>query len=144
MTSILPGPSGPGASTAGGSSLVVFKHSAHKDAAFRLVEFLSRPEIQQQFYELSGNLPPRRSSWRGDRLESDPYLVAFREQLERVLPAPKVPEWERIVQELRMVTERAVYEKWTAAEAARELDNRIDRILEKRRWMLARELGAGS
>jgi hypothetical protein len=43
-----------------------------------------------------------------------------------------------------MVTERAVYEKWTAAEAARELDNRIDRILEKRRWMLARELGAGS
>jgi multiple sugar transport system substrate-binding protein len=144
MTAILPGPSGPGASTAGGSSLVVFEHSQHKEAAFRLIEFLSRPEIQQQFYELSGNLPPRRSSWRGDRLESDPYVVAFREQLERVLPAPKVPEWERIVQELRMVTERAVYEKWTAVETARALDSRIDRILEKRRWMLAREAGAKS
>ncbi|MDH3503758.1 MAG: sugar ABC transporter substrate-binding protein [Nitrospirota bacterium] len=144
MTAILPGPSGPGASTAGGSSLVVFQHSAHQDVAFRLVEFLSRPEIQQQFYELSGNLPPRRSSWRGDRLESDPYVVAFREQLERVLPTPKVPEWERIVQELRMVTERAVYEKWTAVETARELDSRIDRILEKRRWMLARKGGAES
>ncbi len=144
MTAILPGPSGPGASTAGGSSLVVFEHSKHKDAAFRLVEFLSRPDIQQQFYELSGNLPPRRSSWRGDRLESDPYVVAFRNQLERVVPAPKVPEWERIVQELRMVTERAVHEKWTAAETARELDTRIDRILQKRRWMLAREEGAGS
>ena len=46
---------------------------------------------------------------------------------------------ERIVQELRMVTERAVHENWTDAEAARELDSRIDRILEKRRWMLARE-----
>lgn len=144
MTAILPGPSGPGASTAGGSSLVVFKHSRQRDVAFRLVEFLSRPEIQQQFYEISGNLPPRRSSWRGDRLESDPYVVAFREQLERVLPTPKVPEWERIVQELRMVTERAVHEKWTAAETARELDNRIDRILEKRRWMLAREGRDGS
>ncbi len=144
MTAILPGPSGPGASTAGGSSLVVFEHSKHKDAAFRLVEFLSRPDIQQQFYELSGNLPPRRSSWRGDRLELDPYVVAFRDQLERVVPAPKVPEWERIVQELRMVTERAVHEKWTAAETARELDTRIDRILQKRRWMLAREEGAGS
>ena len=43
-----------------------------------------------------------------------------------------------------MVTERAVHEKWTAAETARELDNRIDRILEKRRWMLAREEGAES
>ena len=144
MTAILPGPSGPGTSTAGGSSLVVFKHSAHKEMVFRIVEFLSRPEIQQQFYELSGNLPPRRSSWRGDLLESDPYVVAFREQLERVLPAPKVPEWERIVQELRMVTERAVHEKWTAAETARELDSRVDRILEKRRWMLAREGRDGS
>ncbi len=144
MTAILPGPTGPGASMAGGSSLVVFEHSKHKDAAFRLVEFLSRPDIQQQFYELSGNLPPRRSSWRGDRLELDPYVVAFRDQLERVVPAPKVPEWERIVQELRMVTERAVHEKWTAAETARELDTRIDRILQKRRWMLAREEGAGS
>lgn len=144
MTAILPGPSGPGASTAGGSSLVVFKHSEHRDMAFRLVEFLSRPDIQQQFYQLSGNLPPRRSSWRGDRLESDPYLVAFREQLERVLPTPKIPEWERIVQELRTVTERAVHEKWTAVETARELDSRIDRLLEKRRWMLAREEGAKS
>jgi multiple sugar transport system substrate-binding protein len=123
---------------------VVFKKAEHKDVAFRLVEFLSRPKIQQQFYELSGNLPPRRSSWRGDRLESDPYVVAFREQLERALPAPKIPEWERIVQELRLVTERAVYEKWTAVETARELDSRIDRILEKRRWMLARKGGDGS
>ena len=144
MTAILPGPSGPGASTAGGSSLVVFENSGQRDVAFLLVEFLSRPEIQQQFYEISGNLPPRRSSWRGDRLESDPYIVAFREQLERALPAPKIPEWERIVQELRIVTERAVHEKWTAAEAARELDSRIDHILEKRRWMLAREEGDGS
>ena len=43
-----------------------------------------------------------------------------------------------------MVTERAVHEKWTAAEAAHELDGRIDRILENRRWMLAREEGAPS
>ena len=51
---------------------------------------------------------------------------------------------ERIVQELRMVTERAVHEKWTGADVARELDKRIDRILEKRRWMLAREEGVKS
>jgi multiple sugar transport system substrate-binding protein len=53
-------------------------------------------------------------------------------------------KWERIVQELRMVTERAVHKKWTAVETARELDSRIDRILEKRRWMLAREAGDAS
>ncbi len=144
MTAIMPGPSGPGASTAGGSSLVVFEHSEQRDVAFRLVEFLSRPETQQRFYAISGNLPPRRSSWQRDRLESDPYVIAFREQLERALPVPKIPEWERIVQELRMVTERAVHENWTAVEAARELDSRIDHILEKRRWMLARKGGDDS
>jgi hypothetical protein len=48
---------------------------------------------------------------------------------------------ERIVPELRMVTERAVHEQWTAAEAARELDSRINRILAKRRWMPAWEVG---
>lgn len=48
------------------------------------------------------------------------------------------------MQELRVVTERSVHEQWTAAEAARELDSRIGRILEKRRWMLAREEGAPS
>ncbi|MEX0829918.1 MAG: hypothetical protein WD032_06715 [Nitrospirales bacterium] len=53
-------------------------------------------------------------------------------------------KWERIVQELRMVTERAVYEEWTAAETAHKLDSRIDRLLEKRRWMLARKEGAKS
>lgn len=144
MTAILPGPTGPGASTAGGSSLVVFKHSVHRDVAFRLIEFLSRPEIQQQFYEISGNLPPRRTSWLGNRLSTDPYVRAFMEQLERAVPTPKIPEWERIVQELRMVTERAVHENWTAAQTARELDSRIDRILEKRRWMLARKEGDSS
>ncbi len=51
---------------------------------------------------------------------------------------------ERIVLELDMVTERAVHEKWTGAEVGHELDKRIDRILEKRRWMLAREEGDGS
>ena len=43
-----------------------------------------------------------------------------------------------------MVTERAVHENWTATEMARELDSRIDRILEKRRWMLAQKEGVGS
>ncbi len=51
---------------------------------------------------------------------------------------------EPIVQELRVVTERAVHEQWTAEEVACELDSRIDRILEKRRWMLPRDGGDGS
>ncbi len=138
MTAPLPGPRGPGASISGGSSLVVFRSSKHKDAAFELVEFLAKPEVQARFYALSGNLPPRRSSWDFPEAKSDPHIAAFRDQIERTVPAPKIPEWERIAQELRIVTEKAVHENWDAETAARELDSRIDIILEKRRWMLAR------
>ena len=134
----LPGPDGPGASIAGGSSLVVFRASRHQAAAWRLVEFLSQPTVQRRFHALTGDLPPRRATWQDPQLAGDPHAQAFREQLERVKSAPKIPEWERIATEMRLVAERAVRLGLSVDEAARELDERADRILEKRRWILAR------
>lgn len=138
MTAPLPGPDGPGASIAGGSSLAIFRRSRHKDAAWRIVEYLSQPAVQQRFHALTGNLPPRRTAWGEPSLANDPYARAFLDQLERVKPAPKVPEWERIATELRLVVERVVHGDLTADRAVEVLDARADRILEKRRWMLAR------
>lgn len=139
MTAPLPGPGGPGASIAGGSSLVLFAASRVKGAAWQWIEYLSRPDVQSRFHDLTGDLPPRRAAWAEGRLADDAYARAFREQLERVKPAPKVPEWERIANELRLVAERTVHGELTIDQAAAELDRRADRILEKRRWMLARE-----
>lgn len=139
MTAPLPGPGGPGVSIAGGSSLAIFRRSQHKAAAWRVVEYLSRPAVQQRFHALTGNLPPRRSAWAGEALAADPATRAFGEQLERVRPVPQVPEWERIATELRLVIEQVVHGDLPASRAAEELDRRADRILEKRRWMLARK-----
>ena len=138
MTAPLPGPGGPGASIAGGSSLVVFRASRHPEAAWRLIEFLSQPSVQRRFHALTGDLPPRRTTWDDPALAGDAHARAFREQLERVRPAPRVPEWERIAAEIRLAAERAARGTLSVDEAARELDGRTDRILEKRRWMLAR------
>jgi multiple sugar transport system substrate-binding protein len=138
MTAALPGPDGPGASIAGGSSLVLFRSARSKDAAWQLIEYLSQPSIQRRFHDLTGDLPPRRATWNDERLMTDVYARAFRDQLERVKPAPKVPEWERIATELRLVTERAVHGELSVDQAAQALDARADTILEKRRWMLAR------
>jgi multiple sugar transport system substrate-binding protein len=138
MTAPLPGPDGPGASTAGGASLVVFSASRRKQAAWQLIEYLSRPDVQLRFNALTGNLPPRRSTWSDERLAGDVHARAFREQLERVEPSPRVPEWERIATEMRIVAEQAVHDNLSVDAAAAELDARADRILEKRRWILAR------
>jgi multiple sugar transport system substrate-binding protein len=136
MTAPLPGPDGPGASIAGGSSLVVFRSSRHKAAAWQLIEYLSQPAIQRRLHDLSGDLPPRRSAWTEGSLADDVYARAFRDQLERVKPAPKVPEWERIATEIRVVAEHLVHGELTVDQAAAELDARADRILEKRRSLL--------
>jgi multiple sugar transport system substrate-binding protein len=139
MTAPLPGPNGPGYSIAGGASLVVFATSKRKEAALQLVQYLSRPEVQLRFHALTGNLPPRRSPWAASDLANDEYARAFHAQLERVKPTPPVPEWERIASEMQFVAERMVGSDMTVDQAAAEIDGRADRILEKRRWMLARQ-----
>lgn len=139
MTAPLPGPDGLGAAIGGGSSLVMFSSSSHKPEVWKLIEFLSAPEQQHRFHALTGDLPPRRSSWDNAELANDTHAKAFRDQLERVKPTPKIPEWERIAQELRLAAERAIRGGQDTDTVLRALDERADTILDKRRWMLARE-----
>lgn len=133
----------PGTSTAGGSSLVVFKRSTRQADALTLLAWLAQPAVQQRFYALTGNLPPRRSTWAlpgpgGRTLVDDDKARAFATQLENVKAAPAVPEWERIAQEMQQLAQRAVFERQSPLAMATALDARVDGFLEKRRWLLAR------
>ncbi len=138
-TAPLPGPHGPGGGIAGGTSLVVLQSSPHKQAAWKLIEFLSRPAGQQRFHALIGDLPPRRSVWRQASLHEDPLAAAFGQQLERVRSTPKVLEWERIAQEMRIVSEQVVRGGLDQDAAVRRLDARVDEILAKRRWIIQQQ-----
>ena len=135
-TAPMPGPNGPGASSAGGASLVVFKASRHQDEAWQLIQYLSRADVQQRFYELTGNLPARRGVWDSSSLAGDSRSLAFRRQLDRTRSPPKVPEWDRIATEMKLVTEALIAGQFTLEQAVTELDARADRILEKRRSLL--------
>jgi multiple sugar transport system substrate-binding protein len=127
-----------GISMAGGCSLVVFRASQHKAAARKLIEFLSEPAQQVRFFQLVGDLPARRTAWESPLLAKDPQFAAFRAQLERVAPIPKVPEWEQIASAIYDRGEAAARGAVSPAVALRELDVRADALLEKRRWMLGR------
>ncbi len=130
-----------GISMAGGSSLVVFEASKHKAAALKLIAFLSEPAQQVRFFELTGDLPARRSAWLAPALMKETHFPAFREQLERVMPLPKVPEWEQIATVILDRGEAAARGAQSPAAALTALDNRADALLEKRRWMLLRTAG---
>jgi multiple sugar transport system substrate-binding protein len=141
-----------GISMAGGGSLVIFRASKHKAAARKLIEFLSEPQQQVRFYELTGDLPSRRSAWRSPVLANDARFAAFRVQFERVAPLPKVPEWEQIATAIYDRGEAAARGAVAPKAALAQLDRRADELLEKRRWMMenrdegrgTREVGAGS
>jgi multiple sugar transport system substrate-binding protein len=139
-TAPMPGPDErrPGVSLAGGASLAVVARSSRKREAWQLVEWLSHPARQIAFHRLSGDLPPRRSTWELEPIASDPRAQAFRAQLEHVRPVPKVAEWERIAARIARAAEAAARGELAAGAALEALDADVDAVLEKRRWLLGR------
>jgi multiple sugar transport system substrate-binding protein len=143
MTAALPGVDGPGVSLAGGASLSLFRGSRHKTEAWKLMEYLSRPDVQVKFHQLTGDLPARRTAWDDPVLAGNKYATAFRQQLERAVPTPKVPEWEQIATKVFEHGERAVRGRQTPGQAMAALDRDVNVILQKRRWMMDQRLSAG-
>jgi multiple sugar transport system substrate-binding protein len=133
-----PGPDYPGVSLAGGASLAVSRHSPHKEAAWQLVEYLSEPAQQVEFYRLTGDLPARRAAWLEEGLPGKRHAQAFWLQLQYTRSTPKIPEWERIASKITQYGEAAVREDMTADEALTRLDHDVDAVLEKRRWLMGR------
>lgn len=144
-TAPLPGPTGraSGISMAGGASLVLYRRSEHKAEAWKLIEFLSRPEQQLRFFELTGSLPSTREAWQDSSLAGDRHAGPFFEQLERAEPLPKVPEWELIATRVIEFSERAIRAGQPRDQVLEALDREVDRILEKRRWILERTASLG-
>jgi multiple sugar transport system substrate-binding protein len=132
----------PGVSLAGGSSLVIFKDSRYKDEVWKLIEFLSEPEIQLKVYKVTNNLPSVIQVWQDTSLSNDIYMKAFYQQLQNVVSAPKIPEWEQIVfSKLQQYAEFAARGVMTTEEALKKLNEDADRILEKRRWLVESKRG---
>jgi multiple sugar transport system substrate-binding protein len=128
----------PGVSLAGGASLSVHRGSESKDAAWKLVEYLSEPARQIELHRLTGDLPARKAAWQEGGLAEDRMTRAFWIQLEHVKPTPKVPEWEQIAERIARSAEMVIRGRDSVDGALAALDAEVDRLLEKRRWMLQR------
>lgn len=137
-TAVMPGPHRSGASAPGGASLVVPKTARDPAASWRLIDYLTRPAVQSRFQQIAGSLPSRRSAWTAPALANDANVQTLARQLDIAKPLPKVPEWERIATELQIVAEAMVRGHLTVDAAAVEMNQRTDRLLVKRRWMLER------
>ncbi|MBI5727574.1 MAG: sugar ABC transporter substrate-binding protein [Ignavibacteriales bacterium] len=139
MTAPLPSPDGnyPGYSLAGGASLVVNALSKNKVAAWKFIEYLSKPETQLTFYKLVSSLPAVTAVWKDPVFTRNIYMKAFYDQLQKTKATPKVPEWEQIVtQKIQTSADFVSRRLLTTEQAVKSLDADVNKILEKRRWVI--------
>lgn len=88
------------ASFLGGANLGVFQGSENRDAAWKLVQHLSTPEVQVQWFGISTDLPSVQAAWEDESVASNEKFEAFRTQLETAFAPPAVATWEQITGKL--------------------------------------------
>jgi multiple sugar transport system substrate-binding protein len=107
-----------GTSIVGGSNLVVFNGSERKDAAWKFIEFASRPQTQAMWYETVADLPAVKAGWEQPALSAEEDLKVFRTQLDDAKAPPAVATWEELATKVNEQLERAALGKTTPREAA--------------------------
>ncbi|MFE3165267.1 sugar ABC transporter substrate-binding protein [Streptomyces sp. NPDC059224] len=80
----------------GGGDLAVFKKSKNPTAAWKVLQFLSRPDTQAEWYRMTGDLPSVQSAWKAPALAHDTKLAVFGRQLKDVNSPPDTPQWAQV------------------------------------------------
>lgn len=83
-----------GTSLFAGSNMAVWHDTPRKDTALDLLEYLSKPETQLDWYEINGELPTLKAAFEDDSLMSDPLVQIYSEQLADAKVLPLVPNWD--------------------------------------------------
>lgn len=115
-------------SFAGGSNLVVFNDSDNQDAAWKLVDWLTQPDVQVDFYELTGDLPSQQSAWDDPALADDEKLAVFGEQLQDTQSPPVNTAWVQVAAAADSALERMIVSGEEPADALAALQEQASSI----------------
>ncbi|MDF1605654.1 sugar ABC transporter substrate-binding protein [Nocardioides sp. YIM 152315] len=125
----LPGrDAGMGTSFVGGGNLAVFKDAQNPDGAWKLVQWLSDPEVQQDWYDEIGDLPAVQAAWDSGELADDPQLKVFGQQLTQTQSPPSVPTWEQVAGTIDSLVEQAARGDLSGADAVEKMQSEAQSI----------------
>jgi multiple sugar transport system substrate-binding protein len=89
------GPDGKANTFVGGSNLMMFKSSEHKDAAWALIKYLSGDAVQKQYAELMGMFPARLAPQKQVG-EQNADLGAFYQAIQTGRSYAAIPQWGQV------------------------------------------------
>jgi multiple sugar transport system substrate-binding protein len=105
-------------SWAGGGDLAVFKSSQHRDAAWKLVQFMAQSQQQLSWFKTINDLPAVKASWQDPTLSGDQNLKVYGDQLTSTKAPPAIAEWTEIETQINDWLEKASVGQVTPAAAA--------------------------
>lgn len=114
---------GMGSSFVGGGDLAVFEDSDNPDGAWKFVQWLSEPEVQQDFYDEVGDLPAVQEAWETGELSTDPQLKVFGQQLTDAQSPPAVPTWEQVAASIDGLVEQASRGDLSGEDAVKQMQS---------------------
>jgi len=83
-----------------GSNMGVWHKSANVEASMKLLDFLSDPATQLNWFKINGELPTVKSALSDPSLTSDPNVQVYAKQLQKAKLRPVLPAWDKISKEL--------------------------------------------
>jgi multiple sugar transport system substrate-binding protein len=125
---IPPGEGGESSSFIGGSNLAVFSNTEHRDASWALVDWLTQPETQVKWYEMTSALPSVQSAWDDEALTSDEKLAKFGEALQTAKAPPSFPSWEQVAESFDGEIEKVAKQGLSGQEAMQAAQSQADSI----------------
>jgi multiple sugar transport system substrate-binding protein len=112
----------------GGSNLAVFKDGRNRDGAWKLIRWLSRPEVQVKWYQTVKSLPAVQKSWDDPTLAGDPFLSEFGQQLKSAKAPPTITTWEQVASAVDAEIERVAKGGADPAAATKAMQERASSI----------------
>jgi multiple sugar transport system substrate-binding protein len=89
------GPNGEAFTFVGGSNLMMFKSSEHKNEAWELIKFLSQDQVQTEYADIMGMFPARAEAQQAVG-ESTPNHEAFYQAIQQGRTYAPIPQWGQI------------------------------------------------
>jgi multiple sugar transport system substrate-binding protein len=77
-----------------GSNMAVWGKTANQAGSLQLLNYLSDPKVQVQWYTLDGQLPTTKAALADDTLTADPLVAVYSKQLADSRLLPLVPNWD--------------------------------------------------
>jgi multiple sugar transport system substrate-binding protein len=127
----VPIPAGPGGqqtTTAGGMSYAIYRQAGEPELALEILKIATSPKLMREFCLATGQNPPRISVHKALDPEREWFLYQTSKMLYSARARPLTPEFVRVSEQLRAMSENAISSRMTVDEAVQKAAEIISAI----------------